>query len=451
MRRKQRTFIIQAMLYRLALCLPFLFLQLSPSHGAPKHKPVYATIVLLNDTSEILHAENPDKITHPASLTKMMTLFLLFDALAAKSIKLTTRMTVSAHAAAQAPSKLGLRKGQKITVNDAMLALIVKSANDAAVVIAEHLAKSEPDFAKKMTAKAKAIGLKNTVFKNASGLPHTDQVTTARDMATLGLKLYKAYPSYYRYFKTKSFMFGGQTYRGHNRLVGHCTGVDGIKTGYINASGFNLVSSAERQGVRIFAAVLGGKTGRWRDKRMEQIINATFPEAIRRYKTRSSQSYAHCEWQQPGYTPPTKPLILEGPDEDTTTQDIYLPEGDPIGELLQAKVYDTPTLQSMIEKLDSDDAEEVEEEYGDTQWISQFGAFKEELQAQVRLEEVLKALPGLLGRIRVSKSDISRIPLYRPRLESVTKVQAEHVCQKLRQHEIPCLALKNTQQLPETP
>lgn len=251
----------------------------SASSSSIIHNPQYAAIVVDANNGDILHSANPDSLRHPASLTKIMTLYLLFERLEAGKIKLDTQLEVSAHAAAQAPSKLGLRPGQTISVEDAIKALVTKSANDIAVVIAEALAGSEDEFAKQMTRKARALRMTKTVYKNASGLPDDDQVTTARDQALLGIAIQERFPRYYQYFSTRSFKFRGRSMANHNRLLGRVEGVDGIKTGYIRASGFNLVTSVRRGGRHIVATVLGGKTASQRDARMRELIEARIVEA----------------------------------------------------------------------------------------------------------------------------------------------------------------------------
>ena len=242
--------------------------------AAPK-----SAIVVDGKTGKVLYQSDPDGLRHPASLTKMMTLFMLFGALDSGKINLNTRLKVSAFASRQSPTKLGLKPGSTIAVRDAMLGLITRSANDAAVVIAENLAGSEPAFASRMTATARSIGMTRTTFRNASGLPNPDQWTTARDMVTLGRALQERYPSYYRYFSTRSFVYNGKTIGNHNRLLGKVEGVDGIKTGYTNASGFNLVSSVKRDNRFIVASVMGGASAASRDKQMIGMIDAYMPTA----------------------------------------------------------------------------------------------------------------------------------------------------------------------------
>jgi D-alanyl-D-alanine carboxypeptidase len=244
-----------------------------------------AAIVIDGKTGKVLYANDADGMCYPASLTKMMTLYLLFEAIDSGRLGLNSRITVSAKAAAQAPSKLGLKPGQTIAVRDAILALVTKSANDIAVAVAEAVGGSEKAFASRMTAKARALGMKRTTFRNASGLPDPGQVTTARDMSTLGRALQEHFPKYYAYFGTKSFVYGGRRIANHNRLLGRVAGVNGIKTGYTRASGFNLVTSVSRNKRQLIAVVLGGRTGKARDQRMAGLIEDYLPRASTGAKT----------------------------------------------------------------------------------------------------------------------------------------------------------------------
>lgn len=249
----------------------------SASHANPK----YAGIVLDAKTGRTLYNYNADSKRYPASLTKMMTIYLAFEALERGLVKKSTRFKVSQNAAQEVPSKLGLRAGQTITVEQAIYALVTKSANDASTALAEFLGGSEAKFARMMTEKARTLRMRSTTFKNAHGLPNSKQVTTARDMARLGLALREHYPQYYKYFSTRSFKFGNTTYGNHNRLLGKVKGVDGIKTGYTRASGFNLVSSVEANGRSIVAVVMGGKTGSSRNAQMEKLIGTYLRKASR--------------------------------------------------------------------------------------------------------------------------------------------------------------------------
>jgi D-alanyl-D-alanine carboxypeptidase len=231
-----------------------------------------AAIVVDAKSGKVLYSDNPNATRHPASLTKMMTLYMLFGQIDAGRMSLDTDIGVSRHCAGQAPSKLGFKPGQTIKARDAILALVTKSANDVACAVGEHISGSESGFARDMTNQARRLGMRRTTFRNASGLPDDAQVTTARDMAILGLALQNQYPHYFKYFATKSFKWKGKTYSNHNRLLGRVKGVDGIKTGYTKASGFNIVSSARRGKREIVAVVLGGDTGKARDARATALI-----------------------------------------------------------------------------------------------------------------------------------------------------------------------------------
>ena len=240
----------------------------------------FSTIVVDARTGSLLSAEDPDGLRHPASLTKMMTLYILFQDLKAGRVKLNTPLKVSRRAAAMAPSKLGLRAGGTITVEQAIRALVIKSANDAAATVGENLGGgSEATFANRMTRVARQIGMRRTTFKNASGLPNPAQVTTARDMATLGLHLMRDFPQYYPYFRSTAFVYNGRVIRGHNRLVGRFPGTDGIKTGYVNASGYNLVTSTKRGGKRVVGVVLGARSSGTRNAYMMTIITRAMAKA----------------------------------------------------------------------------------------------------------------------------------------------------------------------------
>lgn len=241
-----------------------------------KGNPNYASIVMDAETGAILRESNADKRLHPASLTKMMTLMLTFEALDAGKIGLHDRVPISKRAAAAVPSKLGLAAGSSIKVEDAIYALVTKSANDIALAMAEFLGGTEPRFARVMTERAQDIGMSSTVFRNASGLHDPAQITTARDMARLGRYILARYPHHYHYFSTKQFTYRGHTYRNHNRLMSSYPGMDGFKTGYINASGFNLVASAKRDGRRLIGVVFGGRTTQSRNDHMKQILDESF-------------------------------------------------------------------------------------------------------------------------------------------------------------------------------
>ena len=243
------------------------------------YSPAFSSIIVDGNSGATLSGNNPDASRHPASLTKIMTLYLLFERLDAGKMKLDTEMDVSEHASEQAPTKLGLRPGQSIAVEDAIKGLVTRSANDAAVVIAEAIAGDESDFAKLMTRKARALGMTKTVYRNASGLPDDEQVTTARDQATLGRAIQERFPRYYRYFSTTAFNYHGHSIRNHNKLLGNVEGVDGIKTGYTRASGFNLVTSMRRGNRHLVGVVLGGRSGGSRDTIMRGLLAENLEKA----------------------------------------------------------------------------------------------------------------------------------------------------------------------------
>src|SRR5258705_6366640 len=243
------------------------------------YSPSFSSIIVDGNSGATLQANNPDASRHPASLTKIMTLYLLFERLDAGKMNLDTEMEVSARASEQAPTKLGLKPGQTIKVEDAIKGLVTRSANDAAVVIAEAIAGDEGDCARQMTRKARPLGMTRTVYRNASGLPDDNQVTTARDQSTLGRAIQDRFPRYYRYFSTVAFNYRGHSIRNHNRLLCNVEGVDGIKTGYNRASGFNLVISMLRGERHLVGVVMGGRSGGSRDATMRSLLAETLEKA----------------------------------------------------------------------------------------------------------------------------------------------------------------------------
>src|ERR1043166_7460211 len=246
------------------------------------YSPQFSSIIVDGNSGAVLSSNNPDGIRRPASLTKIMTLYLLFERLDAGKMKLDTEMEVSEHASEQAPTKLGLKPGQTLKVEDAIKGLVTRSANDAAVVIAEAIAGDEDEFAKLMTRKARALGMSKTTYRNASGLPNDEQLTTARDQATLGRAIQDRFPRYYRYFATSVFVYRGHSIRNHNRLLGNVEGVDGIKTGYTRASGFNLVTSMRRGNRHLIGVVMGRRSGGSRDAAMRNLLAENLDKAATR-------------------------------------------------------------------------------------------------------------------------------------------------------------------------
>jgi D-alanyl-D-alanine carboxypeptidase len=247
-------------------------------HGT-SYRPLYADIVIDGNSGQVLHDVNADEPRHPASLTKIMTLYLLFEQLDAGALKLDTLLPVSAKAALAPPTRLGLKAAQTVTVEDAIGGMVTRSANDAAVVVSEALGGSESDFAKLMTRKARALGMTGTTYVNASGLPDDEQITTARDQAILGRAILDRFPGYYAYFSLPSYRYRGKDLHNHNGLLGHLDGVDGIKTGFTEGSGYNLALSVHRSKKYVVAVVLGGTSNAERDARMRQLIEQNIPLA----------------------------------------------------------------------------------------------------------------------------------------------------------------------------
>jgi D-alanyl-D-alanine carboxypeptidase len=255
----------------------------APAHAQDR----YAAIVMDARTNEVLLEDQADETRYPASLTKMMTLYMLFEAIERGDVSLETRFTASRNASRQPPSRLGLacsrRRGcDSITVEQAIRALVVQSANDVATMVAERLGGSEARFAANMTARARELGMRDTRFANASGLPDTRHRTSARDMAILSQALWRDFPEYYHYFQTPSFAWRRGSGRNHNRLLGQVDGVDGIKTGYTRASGFNLATMAERNGRRVIVVVMGGESAAARDAQVAYLVEGAYQEYARR-------------------------------------------------------------------------------------------------------------------------------------------------------------------------
>jgi D-alanyl-D-alanine carboxypeptidase (penicillin-binding protein 5/6) len=264
---------------RLAAFSPFFLVLAATLLAAQPASAGYAHFVLDANSGKVLASENADTLNHPASLTKMMTLYMTFEAIRSGRIGWETRIPMTQRAARVIPLKLGVRAGQSLTVREAVLGMIVLSANDAAEAMCDYLA-GRGDCGAMLTRKARQLGMTRTNFRNGSGLPDPRQVTTARDMARLGLSLIRDYPSEYRLFSTRAFSFRGRAIHGHNRLMYRYRGMDGIKTGYTNASGFNIVTAVNDEGRRVIGVVMGGRTAGARDAKMAALLNATVPTAI---------------------------------------------------------------------------------------------------------------------------------------------------------------------------
>ena len=289
----------------------------------------HAAIIIDAANGNVLHQEDATHTWYPASLTKVMTLYMTFDALKAGEIHLSDQLTASPHAARQPQSKLGLRQGEKITVQEAILAVITRSANDAAVVLSEHLGGTEENFAIKMTAMAHNLGMYDSHFMNATGLPHPWQVTTARDMASLALKTQQNFPNYYPYFSAHSFMFKGRELRGINKFTASYPGAEGMKTGFTCGSGYNLISTANQNGKRLIGVILGGMTSPERYQLMIKMMNNGFANRI----DANSDTNINSMPNNTGGTPPVQlgcgNMRATSTSSDSTNA-VYIPKARPI-------------------------------------------------------------------------------------------------------------------------
>ena len=353
----------------------------------------YAALVMDARSGEVLHARNADTRLHPASLTKMMTLYMVFEAVKQGKITLDTKWTASSRVARQPASRLGLRRGEKITVRQAIYALITKSANDVATLVAESLAGRERDFALAMTAKARALGMSKTTFRNASGLGNRGQLSTARDMATLALALLRDFPNEYKLFSTTKFKWRDRTYKNHNKLLTSYEGTDGIKTGYIAAAGYNLVASVKRGDTRLIGVIFGGDSSRMRNRHMIKLLNKGF-----RILEESR-------------------MLVASADKGASTQDATSD---------QRTANTAPTDTKLA-------------------WGIQVGAFAKYSHAHRIASEAAAIVPNLLetGQVVVVPLDKkSGKRLYRSRIHGITRKQAYQACKVLEKRKHQCMELR---------
>ena len=366
----------------------------------------YAAIVIEVESGKILHETNADTRNYPASLTKMMTLYMLFEALKDGRVTPDQELTVSPRAAGMPNSKLGLKVGEAISVDDAILAIITKSANDVAVVIAESLAKSEIEFAQLMTAKAKELGMTRTSFRNASGLYNRRQLSTARDMATLARALMRDFPDRYPAFSTLTFSHNGRVHRNHNTLLRSYPGTDGLKTGYIRASGYNLVASARRDGTRLVAVLFGGKSARKRDQQVASLLDQ-------------------------GFNKLTNPIYL--PTGGMVKQDIPPPDAKPL------------QLASAAVQTRDDTAAEARELDAQRIWGVQVGAYYSYAPAKKAAESAAVRLPDLLSNANVAITNITgqNGKIYRARLLGMSESHARTACTQLKALQTDCLVVQD--------
>ena len=392
---------------------------------------VAAAIVVDMNSGTILHAQDADAVRHPASLTKMMTLYVLFGYLRAGNITLDSDLAVTPFAASQAPTKLGLKPGTTIKVSDAIKALVTQSANDAAVTIAENLAGTEENFARLMTDTGRRISMTNTTFLNASGLPNDDQVTTARDMATLAAHLIHDYPDYYSVFETRYFTYNGRKYRNHNKLLFGYKGTDGIKTGYTRASGFNLTASVHRGNKHLIAVVLGGRTGSQRDAAMRALLDKNFATASDT-KPLPAQLTASLVGAPPPALPAVKKPAFALAPANPATSSAASAEGD-IAE---------PALPLKVSLSSSKDTAKPVRYAGD--YHVQVGAFMSEADAENRLGMVQQRAVDLLdGHLPFTTSFMKGDQeWYRARFAGFSKDDAQSTCAALKKRSLDCAVMK---------
>src|SRR5215472_5649517 len=325
--------------------------------GSPTEPDKDAALVVDGASGKVLYARNADALRHPASLTKMMTLYLLFDALKDGRVTMTTQLPVSAHAAAQKPTNLHLSAGDTIPVELAIKAIVVRSANDVAVTIAETLGGTESHFAEMMTAKAKVLGMHSTYYHNASGLPDPLQITTANDLAVLARRLAYDYPQYFHFFSTPAFWFRGRTYPTHDNLIGRYDGADGIKTGYTGMSGFNLVSSVVRGGAHVVGVVMGGRTAHSRDRAMVALLDNAFTQIA---QNPTLVARAQVPWQSATLALNSTPIQINaaGSSPAISTSSPFTPPGAPAAS--QAGQSLTGLIAQAALPSDSDDEDAAE-------------------------------------------------------------------------------------------
>lgn len=393
----------------------------------------YAGIVIDANTGKTLYSENADSPRYPASLTKMMTLYVVFDQLKSRKLSKDTPMRVSNFAASRQPSKLYLRPGSTITVEQAIFALVTKSANDVATTVAEHIGGTEGKFADIMTAKARQLGMSRTRFENASGLPNRNQMTTARDMAKLGIALREHFPNYYKYFGTRSFSYANKRYRNHNRLLGSVSGVDGIKTGYTRDSGFNLVTSARRNGRNVVAVVLGGKTSRSRDAQMRSLLE--------RYFQKGTTSSSGPIIASLGSVDP----VITGTLDKLPTTNVPLPSSNPrvFDEVKQARV--TPPLPDNVDMIQTSSIPVKPAAEAPGGWMIQVAALPSKNAASNKLTEIQSANRSVLSNAIpfVEVHQKGNATFHRARFGGFSsKKQAWGACAQLKRRSISCYAIE---------
>ena len=370
----------------------------------------YASIIVDERTGAVLHAAHPDRRSFPASLTKIMTLYMVFEALKTGRLTPDKELTISRRASRRPKSKLWLKKGKKIKVRDVIGALITKSANDAATVIGEEIGGgSESRFAKMMTARARQLGMSRTTFRNASGLPDKRQVSTARDMAKLAMALRRDFPKYFKLFSMKSFKYRGREYRNHNRLLGRFAGTDGIKTGYVRDSGYNIVVSVERKRHRLIAVVFGGKSANKRDRHIKTLLKRTFRTLAENEKIELAERQATAK--------KSKKIAAKKP---------------------------KPSKKITIAAIAPESSSAPEEELSGEIWSVQVGAFDRFAPAHLAAGRAARLAPTLRGaRVVVESGASSKRRIYRARLAGLSEGRAIRACRTLKKKKMTCLVVRD--------
>ncbi len=416
-------------------------------------QPVYEAIVLDAQTGQVLRELNPDVSTQPASLTKMMTLYLTFEALNQGRLRLDQYLRVSDYAATRAPSKLGLVPGESVTVHDVILGIVTKSANDAAVVLAEALGGSEGAFAQQMTWKARQLGMNSTVYYNANGLPDPNQRTTARDIARLALALYHQFPREYRYFSTRAFVFRGQEMRNHNHMMEWYPGLDGIKTGYVNASGFNLAASAVRDGHRLIGVVMGGQSAGWRDRQMAALLDQGFAD-IGNGQAASRPVMASVQPSASSHSAQSQaPVYATSPSAAPAAATAAPQQSNPAPVMASAPQGDTATVPGRSGMIDNAlrhlspvgraEAATAARETAGEDWSIQLGAFRAESAAEqaIRHATSVTAVRGKPREVLApAKGESNR--LYRALLTHFSQKGAQAACGELHKKGIACTVVR---------
>ncbi len=418
--------------------------------GAASANPRYGAIVIDAVSGEVLHQEHANRPLYPASLTKMMTLYMVFKAIEEGELTLDQRITISRKAAGQAPSRLGLAPGSTIRVEDAIYALVTKSANDIATAVAEAIGETEYQFARQMTQEARRLGMTDTTFQNASGLPHRRQVSTARDMALLSQALIRTYPQYYHYFNTQRWSFNGRTYRNHNELMRSYEGMDGLKTGYIRASGYNLAASAVRGRLRLIAVVFGGRTSGSRNLAVAQLLDEAFESTRGRYLIArgSAPFYPPLPPRRP--TEATPPVVVATSAVGTGTplpprrpNDIVAATRTGVIPASAAPIPPTPAARVEIAEATIRTDEGSRPGLPSKVWGIQVGAFFDAAMSQRAIDRAKNSVPDLLvsaPRI-VVPVETSRGRMFRARIMGLDESEALAACGRLQAAGSDCLPL----------